>query len=129
MQQCADLRKCFGGSILRSPLSAVTAPGSGDIAITSKSFVIIWRANKNWNSSHKWWGARSVRAAFEPNIENYMCYDYSPTARSENAPYQYSYAMNSRLSGEIPFAISPTCSSGSSAVLGGISPPNLGDEQ
>jgi len=43
------LAEVFGGSIWRSPLSGLTAPGSGDIASTSKGFLLICRANKSWN--------------------------------------------------------------------------------
>jgi len=32
-----------------SPRSGVTAPGSGEIATTSKSSLLICRVNKNWN--------------------------------------------------------------------------------
>ena len=42
-----SLSKCFGANILPSPLSAVTALGSGDIATIVKGFHLICRANKN----------------------------------------------------------------------------------
>jgi len=45
----ARLTEIILESTLRWPRSTVTAPGSGDIATTSKGFLLICRVNKNWN--------------------------------------------------------------------------------
>src|SRR2546425_13087480 len=47
------LRMSFGAGTLRWPRSAVTAPG--DTADTSKGFLFICHANKNWNGFRPLW--------------------------------------------------------------------------
>ncbi len=49
MKQCADLRKSLCANIFRPQRSAITAPGSGEIATASKEFLFICQANKNQN--------------------------------------------------------------------------------
>ena len=55
MKRCGGLRKLFDANTLRSRPSALTAPGSGDIATSSKGCPCICQLNINWNGFWPSW--------------------------------------------------------------------------
>ena len=81
MKRCGGLRKLFDANILRSRPSALTAPGSGDIATSSKGCPCICQVNINWNGFWPSWPKRMSPPA--PKIKPLMAVVVSNQQREQ----------------------------------------------